>query len=440
MDRSAESCGVRNFARQSFHGPGKSPRFGVQVGVGALRTELPLHEPMMSCTEGTRSSRPLTFTTHPIWDRAKRLADEGQHEAAAIEYQVLSDIDPTDVKASLKLAHHRVRAGHHERAADEYLRLASVYARLGHPRRAMTVAMRALRLAPDRLVRSRLAPLLAALGPAAVQLCEQVSRVHILSGRREQARGVLCLLMRCDPTALSRRLRLAELDLAEGRTTEAIVELRIVADGLRAHGRTPELVRVLEMMHAHGGPDEAVLRELATVYVCCGQPRRAMGKLEVLHRIAPDDRVTVERLARVHASLGKLEQTLRLLERLVVLIDEQADRDELRAMLRRATSWCSDASYQRAIEELGLRALRSGGVLMVARRSFGSVPTRRPRRSGPTPPPLPRWMRRRPRTQTASGEIHVLDVREPLPDDAILLPDGTVAGVCVDGPSELVAQ
>lgn len=409
-------------------------------------TELPLDDPMMHHTEGPNSRRPLTFTTTPIWERATRLAAEGQHEAAASEYQVLSDIDPQDVKASLKLAHHLVAAGRHARAADEYLRLGGVYARLGHPRRAMTVTLRALRLESSRVVTQRLAPVVAGLGPSATALCEQVSRVHILSGRHEQARDVLRLLVQSDPTALSRRLRLAELDLAEGRITEAIAELRIVADGLRSQGRTQELVRVLEMMHAHGGPDEAVLRELATVYIRCGQPRRARGKLEVLHRIAPQDRETVERLARIYASLGQLELTLRLLDRLAVLIDEQVDRGELRAMLSRAASWCSDASYQRALEDLGMRSLRPGGALHAAHRSGrGSI---RPRtRPAAVPPPLPRWMRRRSRAQTAAGEIHVLDDvdpvpedPEPLPDDAILFIDSTVASwSSFDGPEPAVA-
>ncbi|MEM9453341.1 MAG: hypothetical protein AAGF11_04125 [Myxococcota bacterium] len=339
---------------------------------------------------------------------------EGRHEAAATEYQVLTDLDPDDVKASLKLAHHLVEAGHPARAADEYLRLAGIYVRLGHPRRAMTVALRALRVESSRVVRVRLAPLMAGLGPMAAALCEQVSRVHILSGRPEQARDVLGLLVHSEPTALPRRLRLAELDLAKGRTTEAMAELRVVADGLRARGRTQDLLRVLEMMHAHGGPDEAVLRELATIYLRCGQPRRAQRKLEVLHRVAPRDRVTVERLARVHATFGRLESTLRLLGRLVTLAESQADRDELRAVLRRAASWCSDASYQRALDDLGIWAARPKAARRADYRLGRGASTRHARgRRGAVPPPLPRWMRLRTKAATASGEIKVLDDQVP---------------------------
>lgn len=374
---------------------------------------------MIDHVEPAREPRSLSFLTESIRERAQRLAVADQHAAAAIEYQVLVDIDPSDVQAGLRLAHQLALAGQRGRAADEYLRLAGIYAGQGHERRAMTVALQALRLEPRRAVRQRLAPMVAALGRAAAEICEQVSRIHLVAGRPDEARDVLRLLVEADPTQPARRLRLAELDLAQGRTVEAMSELRIVADGLRSHGRTEELVRVLEMMHVHGGPDEAVLRELAAIYVRCGQPRRALAKLETLCRIAPSDRMALERLARVHALLGRLELCVRLLERLALLIDEQADRGELRAMLQRAASWSTEASYQQALEGLGVRCLQPGGASLQPRPLRGTAPWLAPRRRS-TPPPPPRWMRRPGRPAKVSGEVHVLDAAEAelVPDDA----------------------
>ncbi|MCA9654495.1 MAG: hypothetical protein KC501_31545, partial [Myxococcales bacterium] len=289
------------------------------------------------------------------------------------------------------------------------------------------VAERALELEPSRVVRSGLAPLVSALGAAAAELCERIAGVHLMAERRQEARGVLGLLVEVDPSELSRRLRLAELDLSLGRIDEARVGLRLVADGLRAHGRTTELLRVLEMMHRHTGPDEAVLRELAAIYLRCGQPRRALEKLEALHRVAPHDRMAVERLAREHARLGRLEISLRLLERLIALVVEQAERGELRAVLRRASSWSSDSSYQRVVESLGLAALRPGGVSVDARSLRGPDPRVGPRvgtRRWSSPPPLPRAMRRSARARAASGEIHILDPEA----DAELIVEPVVLG------------
>lgn len=382
---------------------------------------------MTDQVEPARVHRSLSFLTDSIRERAQRLYAEGNHAAAAVEYQVLVDVAPSDVHAGLRLAHLLAAAGHTGRAADEYLRLAGIHAQLGHDRRAMTFTLRALQLDPSRAVRERLAPLMAGLGRAAAVICEQVSRMHLMAGRLAEARDVLRLLVEADPTQLARRMRLAELDLAQGRTAEAMAELRIVADGLRSHGRTEELVRVLEMMHAHGGPDEAVLRELAAVYVRCGQPRSALPKLEALHRLAPTDRVALERLARVHAMLGRLELCKRLLERLAELVEEQADRGELRAMLQRAASWSAEASFQQALEDLGVRCLRPGGVSMPEPRTpLRPTPPRTGARRRSAPPPLPRWTRRAGRPTAASGELHVLEATdaELLPDDAVLLPEG----------------
>ncbi|MCA9705952.1 MAG: hypothetical protein KDK70_08905, partial [Myxococcales bacterium] len=140
------------------------------------------------------------------------------------------------------------------------------------------------------------------------------------------------------------------------------------------------------------------------------------------------DRVTVERLARVYASQGLLSQTLRLLERLSALIEAQADRGELRAMLQKAASWCSDTSYQQALELLGLRALRPGGAVRLDPPVTRPLPRRR--QHAAVPPPLPRALRRRPRVRSESGEIHVLDDLELLDED-----DPTAGGPA-DGPSD----
>ncbi|MEM7155677.1 MAG: hypothetical protein AAF799_22700 [Myxococcota bacterium] len=349
------------------------------------------------------------------------MAAAGKHDAAAVEYQVLSDIDPTDIKAGMKLAHHLAQAGQGARAADEYLRLALLYARLGHERRAMTVALRALHLDSSRVVLDRLAPLVVHLGADSIALCERVARTHLLTGRGEQARDVLSVLVQVDPGSLSKRLRLAELDLALGRMREAMNELRIVADGLRAHGRTAELIRVLEMMHTHGGADEAALRELTMIYLRCGQLRRARAKLTALHHMKPDDRLTLERLARVQARLGCLNLSLDTLETLLRLVAAQCDRREVRAVLQRAESWSSEHAYQQAIDSLGLLSWSFGKERKVP----DIVAKRRPPR-----PPAP----------AAAPEIIVLDETtelEFLTDDGLPLGSGVVVQ---DSGSEASAE
>lgn len=349
-----------------------------------------------------RAGRPLSFITDSIRTRAVALGKQGLHASAAADYQVLVDLDPHDAKAGMRLAHHHMSAGHRTAAADEYVRVAAVYARQGGSRRAIALVTRALELEPQRVVRSRLEPLVMHLGAKAALLCEQIALVHLVSKRPEAAREVLALLVEADPAELLRRLRLAELDLSLGRRDEALVGLSIAAEGLRAHGRTAELARTLEAILAYGGPNEAILRELASIYARCGQPRRVLNKLEALHRVVPNDRLVLQRLARVHAQLGRLQSTLRLLEALAALMTEPADRSELHDALRGAATWSSELSYQRSVEALLERSSSQTERARPPKPRSSAVPRRT------QPPPPPRWSQ--PRASTAAGVIHVLDL------------------------------
>jgi hypothetical protein len=109
-------------------------------------------------------------------------------------------------------------------------------------------------------------------------------------------------------------------------------------------------------------------------------------------------------------------------------------------MLQRAASWCSEASFQRALEDLGLRSLRPGGISMPeSHPAHGGAPRTGARRRNTPPPPPPRWMRRQGRPASVTGELHVLEAldAELLPDDAVLLADGAVTRA---GSEALVAE
>ncbi|MCA9656429.1 MAG: hypothetical protein KC501_41380, partial [Myxococcales bacterium] len=61
-----------------------------------------------------------------------------------LEYQVLVDVDPSDVESGLELARLLVALGKRGRAAEELLRVGGALAGLGEGARALAVAERAL--------------------------------------------------------------------------------------------------------------------------------------------------------------------------------------------------------------------------------------------------------------------------------------------------------
>jgi len=336
--------------------------------------------------------RGLGFATEGIWERARERERQGDHLGAAREYRIVADIDPDNERAGLKLAHNLVCAGRYREATDEYLRLACLFAGWGRGRRALTLAHQAMRLGPSRVTPERLEPVVRNLGRKAERLCTEAARMHQLAGRPREATEFQRLLVEHDPGSISKRMRLAELSLAEGRTDEGLAELRIVAEGLYSHGRTGEFVRVGEMMLANGSQDAWAVRELAKYYLRCGDLSRAITKLQLLIRIVPEDPFALERLIWARAKSGDVTGAIEYLVTLVSSMAASRDRGDLRALFVRAEAWSEDDAYQRELEMLRVTTLCNGSMPKGTRRTPGvpppPPPSRRPYRISTASIPL----------------------------------------------------
>lgn len=323
----------------------------------------------------------LGFTTEAISSRAVEAERRHDHVEAARHYRILTDIDPSDERAALKLAHNLVEAGRYRQATDEYLRVSAIFAKQGRARKALTVAHRAMRLHPGRATRRRIEPIVRHLGGKAQALCEEIARAHLLAGRDDLVTDIHRLMVEHDPDSIPKRMKLAELALSQGRGEEALAELEIVAEGLLGHGRTGDFVRVSEMMLAHGGGTPWVMRELARFYARTGQLDRAMPRLQALLRLVPEDLWGMETLVRARAQLGEPELASELLVKLVKTMADGCDRADLRDLLERAEAWSSDDDFLFTVEMLRVRCL------VERRRPTGIVPRRRGSVSPPPPPP-----------------------------------------------------
>jgi tetratricopeptide (TPR) repeat protein len=324
--------------------------------------------------------RPLSFVTDDVRRRATEAILERRPHDAARELTLLASLAPRDLPVWLQLGHQRLLAGQPAAAAEAYLEAAGLYAKRGHGRRALTVARRALQLHVAACTVMRLEPIARSLGAGATSLVEQAARGHLLAGRPDAARRLLAMLLEVDPASVDRRFQLAEVQLAQGAWMDAVDQLHLVVDGLRAHGRISELVHAAEMALQYGGPDAGLLRELAAIYRRTGQRALAVAKLEQLHRLDPEDRDALEGLSRAAAEAGKIEGALQHLECLVLDVLHASDRAEVRAVLVRAERWSSDRTFSRGVESLRVRALVAAPV----RR----VPPPPPRRAARPSPPV----------------------------------------------------
>lgn len=315
-----------------------------------------------------REYRPLGFATEAIAERAERFRREGRHFAAALEWQALVQLDPSDRHAALRWAAAALLAGQRNRATEAYLAAATIYAGAGETRRAMVLARQALAIEPAEVIRSRIARVVHACGRDGEAVCEEAARAHVDAGRFDRATELRELLVECDPGSVTKTLRAAEIGLTHGDAGKAEAQLALAASRMHATGRTGEYVRIAETMIAHGRHDPDTTLELARIYLRRGQPTEALAKLELLRRNAPGRLEVVELLVRCYAALGDTAAA-------IVVLDETLRRrghDRLLVMelLDRVEQFGSrDPGFARAVRACKTRPLPLPG----------------------TPPPPPRW-------------------------------------------------
>jgi tetratricopeptide (TPR) repeat protein len=300
----------------------------------------------------------VAFSKEKAHDRAERYAAKGQHDKAAREYQAIVDNDPKDIRAWLMLADCLVRCGDAPRAISRYLQVAGYYVEQRQPQKALAVYRQVLNLDQSRLdVQMKVAALNLKLGrtPDAIAVYERVAQVQMQSGQVEQALSTFRSVADADPSAVSKRLRLAELYSRERRREEAVEAFRMAGEQLLAADRKTDFVRVAERLLYHDNGDRPTMRLLAKVYLELGDPRRALMKLNALLHADPSDREGIELLAETFMALGKLDKALSVigeLARELGKLGPSATADTKR-VLRRGLTWSpGHPEFTRALAEL----------------------------------------------------------------------------------------
>lgn len=259
---------------------------------------------------------PVSVAAEAISQRALRLAREGRHLAAALEFQSLADLDADDVNAALRWAYHASKGGQRERAAEGYLVAGCIYAARGNARRAARLAHRAFEIGPARVTRSRIEPIARTNGAAIEQLLESAATEHAKAGRIAASADLYALLSELDPgraRAISGEIRIDEpIGPAQPSTN-----LREAARRLRAAGRLDEYARAVEAMIAGGDQDPDSVLELGRIYLRRNDMAAAATKLEMLRNIVPDRLEAAELLLQAYAALGRTRDGLQVLQDIV---------------------------------------------------------------------------------------------------------------------------
>lgn len=287
----------------------------------------------------------MAFSKEKAFDRAERYAAKGQHDKAAREYQQIVDHDPKEIRAWLMLADCLVRCGDAPRAIERYLQVGGYYVQKKDHQKALAVYRQVLSLDASRIdVQLRVAALNRELGRVqdAVAMYERVAGLQLQSGKVADALQTYKVVADAEPTAVSRRLRLAELYSRERRTGEAVEAFRLAGQQLLTQGRKGDYVRVAERLLYHDGSDLPTVRQLAAVYIELGDPRRALMKLNALLHADAGDREGIELLAQTFIALGKPDKAVSAIGELARGLRESGTDEDLAEsarVLRLGLSW-----------------------------------------------------------------------------------------------------
>lgn len=286
----------------------------------------------------------MAFKREKALAAAQKYASKGQHDKAAREYQAVVDNDPKDLRAWLMLAGALQKAGKNEDALARYLQVAKSYHEQKEYSKALAVYRQALGIDPRRIdVHLRCAQLHAELRqiPEAVDIYEKVGKVYLKQGRPADAIELFKTVADLDPTAVTRRLRLAELYSREKMNDQAVAAFRVAGQSLLEAEKFDEYVRVAERLLYHKSDDRETILGVVRAYIKLRQPRRALIKLNGLLQKDPGDVEGLELLCETFVRLGKVDKAVSVTLEIVRehTDDTEAGQALARRVLERALEW-----------------------------------------------------------------------------------------------------
>jgi tetratricopeptide (TPR) repeat protein len=238
---------------------------------------------------------------------AQRLTQRGQLDRAIREYRTIVENDPDDVRVWMKIGALYVRKGATQHAVATYNRVAAYYQDNGHHQKAAAVYKQIIGLVPGAIdAHLSLADVLARLG----QNTEAVNELQIVvgsyerEGRHRDSCELLARIVDLAPDEEANRIRLAEAYARQKDEAGATREFKTVLDQLHGNRRLDDFIQVAERL-LYLAPDEIdTVRRLAEVYLQRHQPKRALGRLQVLFQSDPSDTDVLEMLGQAFNDLG----------------------------------------------------------------------------------------------------------------------------------------
>lgn len=249
-----------------------------------------------------------------------------------------SDIGQTELREMLQQADALVQQGQMAEAVQKFLSVGQFYSLRAQPMKAVQVLRQAARLQPDS------SDVHLALGEALSQLKMSEDAVHAYTRaaallETQQRMGewleVVQKLLALDPEDLHGRLRLAEALSRAGKSAEAALVLRGLAEVLLERGEIEDWEKVAERLLHHDPQDTTTAHDLALHYVRSGRHARALPKLVLCFEVEPNDAELLELIIDTLESLGQREKAAAICRKLLQSYKATGLRAEVERTLER---------------------------------------------------------------------------------------------------------
>ena len=278
-------------------------------------------------------------------ETARRAVEKGQIDKAIREYQKVVTEDPKDVRVWLKIGDLYAKKGAKPEATETYTRVAKFYSDQGFYLKAVAVYKQILKLDPRLVeINLKLAELYRQLGliSDALQHFEMVAAFFHREGKNREALATVRQLVELDSENVATRIKLAELYSKEGMVEDAVSEFAHACDFLRAHNRIDDFIKVAERLLWHKSDNIELNKELATLYLRRGDPRRALQKLQICFKADGRDVDTLALLAQAFQALEQRGKTVSVLKELARILTETNQRAQAADVHRKILEFVPD--------------------------------------------------------------------------------------------------
>ncbi len=286
-------------------------------------------------------------------ETADKYVADGKYDKALKAYQKVIAANPDDMRLKVKLGDLFVKRKEIAKALETYNEVAQRYVQDRFHLKAIALFKMMLKLNPTMVtLNEKLGDLYREVGlqKDAISQYFIVADHYEQSGHSKELLEVRRKIVETDPSAITSRIRLAEIYQKEGSTDDSLREYERAAEDLKARNDRDALIEVYERIFYHKATDESLINALCRLYMEKDSVDKAQERLESLSSEMKAVPGIKELAIDVYLKLEQREKVRRIIRDLYETYVKAGDAQRAAKLYQRAyNEFVDDEEY---LEEL----------------------------------------------------------------------------------------